>query len=152
MVSFEKDVLKLNHGDSQYFTIIADPRCLSRILIFNHPGSRSKESNKGRGVAKNFPKFKIILFWNAEDNNLDQFSKNWRTFYPKNFLDPGSGSKKAPDPEHFILKKKIMWLLINSKQIILLICVADPQCLSLVHPWSRIGIKEFKNLTPKKGF
>jgi hypothetical protein len=27
----KKDVKKLNHGEGQYFTIIADPRCLSQI-------------------------------------------------------------------------------------------------------------------------
>jgi hypothetical protein len=60
-------------------------------------------------VSTNFTKFKIILFWNAEENNLGQFSKNYRIFYPK-FFSPSSqkygfgiqvqGSKRhrIPDP------------------------------------------------------
>jgi hypothetical protein len=31
-------------------------------------------------VATNFTKLKIILFLNAEEKNLGQFSKNYRTF------------------------------------------------------------------------
>jgi hypothetical protein len=54
---------------------VADPVCLSRILIFTHPGSRipdPKTATKERGekklvvipffVASNFTKLKIILF------------------------------------------------------------------------------------------
>ncbi len=46
---------------------VSDPGCLSRILIFTHPGST------------NFTKLWII--WSAEEKNLGQFSKNYRTFY-----------------------------------------------------------------------
>jgi hypothetical protein len=35
-------------------------------------------------VAMNFTKFKKFYFCNTEEKNLDQFSKNYRTFYPKN--------------------------------------------------------------------
>jgi hypothetical protein len=50
----KKDVL--NHGDGQHFIIFADPDFYpSRI-------SDPKTATKGRGVAINFPKFKIILF------------------------------------------------------------------------------------------
>jgi hypothetical protein len=51
---------------------VADPGCLSRILIFVHPGSRiQKQQQRGGGkifltflffVATNFTKLKIILF------------------------------------------------------------------------------------------
>jgi hypothetical protein len=60
------------------------------------PGSRipdPKTATKQRGdkkfavkpffVATNFTKLKIILFLNAEEKNLGQFSMNYRTFYPK---------------------------------------------------------------------
>jgi hypothetical protein len=56
------------------FPSVADPGCLSRILIFTHPGSRipdPKNSNKREGsnkffvmpfyVATNFTKLKMIL-------------------------------------------------------------------------------------------
>ncbi len=69
---------------------VADPGCLSRILIFTHPGSRipdPKTAIKDRGeknlfvkpffVATNFTKLNIILFLYAEDKNLAQFSKNY---------------------------------------------------------------------------
>jgi hypothetical protein len=50
---------------------------------------------------------KVFYFWSAEEKNLGQFSKNYRTFYPKNLSlssqkygfgirDPGI--KKEPDP------------------------------------------------------
>jgi len=83
---------------------VVDPGCLSRILIFTHPGSRipdlasripdPKTGRKERGekqlvvipffVAINFTKLKIIYFWNAEEKMLGQFSKNYRTIYLKN--------------------------------------------------------------------
>jgi hypothetical protein len=80
---------------------VADPGCLSWIpdpdfYPFRIPdlGSRSKNSNKREGennsvvkpffVATNFTKLKIILYFlNAEEKNLGQFSKNYKTFYPK---------------------------------------------------------------------
>jgi hypothetical protein len=34
-------------------TSVADPRCLSRILIFTHPGSRIQKQQLKRGVKKN---------------------------------------------------------------------------------------------------
>ncbi len=114
--------------------------CGSGMLIpdpdFPHPGSRisdprSKNSNKRKGwkkivvipffVATNLTKLKIIVFFEMlKKKKLDQFSQNYRTFYPKNchyalknmglgsgIRDPGSGKniiriqdpgvKKAPD-------------------------------------------------------
>ncbi len=68
---------------------VADPGCLSRILIFTHSGSRiqdpgSKNSNKREGVKKkfvillfvatNFTKLKIILFLKCGRK------KNWAYF------------------------------------------------------------------------
>ncbi len=66
-------------------------------------------------------KWKIILFRNAEEKNLSQFSKNYKTFYPKichwsskkygfgsGIRDPGSGIREkpipdpgSPDPKHW---------------------------------------------------
>jgi hypothetical protein len=48
-------------------------------------------------VAINFTKLKIVLFLECRRKKLGKFSKNNRTFYPKNSGD--SGVKKAPDPE-----------------------------------------------------
>ncbi len=76
---------------------VADPGCLSRILIFTHPGSRipdPKTGTKERGE-KNLLLYlflkpqisqncKLFYFWNAEEKNFSQFSKNYRAFYPKN--------------------------------------------------------------------
>jgi hypothetical protein len=52
---------------------VADPGCLSRILIFTHSGSRIQKQQQKRGVKKiccqtffvatNFTKLKIILFF-----------------------------------------------------------------------------------------
>jgi hypothetical protein len=83
----------------------------SRILIFTHLGSRisdPKTGTKERGEKKfvEIPFFvpqisqncKLFNFCNVEEKNLGQFSKNYRTFYPKNsqkygfgILDPRSG-------------------------------------------------------------
>jgi hypothetical protein len=74
---------------------VADPGCLSRILIFTHPGSGIQRQQQKRGVKKtfvvipfyvatNFTKLKIILVLKCEEKNLGQFSKNYSTFYPKN--------------------------------------------------------------------
>jgi hypothetical protein len=76
---------------------VADPGCLSRIPDPDFYPSRipdPKTVTKERGetkfdvipfyVATNFTKLYIILIWSAEEKNLGQFSKNYRTFYPKN--------------------------------------------------------------------
>jgi hypothetical protein len=64
---------------------VADPGCLSRILIFTHSGSwisdpGSKNRNKRKGLKNNLywsHKFHKIenyfIFLNAEEKNLDQF-------------------------------------------------------------------------------
>jgi hypothetical protein len=102
---------------------VADPGCLSRIpdsdfypSRISDPGSRipdPKTATKERGekkfvvitfyVASNFTKLHIILVLCAEEKNLGQFSKNYRTFYTKivNKLskiwiwDPGSRGQKG---------------------------------------------------------
>jgi hypothetical protein len=69
----------------------------SRILIFVHPGSRipdPKTATKDRGekkfvvllffVATKVTKLKIILILSWWRKILGQFTKNYRTFYPKN--------------------------------------------------------------------
>ncbi len=70
---------------------VADPG--SWFLPIPDSGSRIQKNNKRGGwkklvvilflVATNFTKLKIIFFFNAEENNLAQFSKNYRTFYLK---------------------------------------------------------------------
>ncbi len=73
---------------------VADPGCLSRILIFTHPGSRIQKQEQKRGVktklltylfcSHRFHKIVIyFMFENAEETNLGQFLKNYRTFYHK---------------------------------------------------------------------
>jgi hypothetical protein len=56
----------------------------SRILIFTHPGSRipdPKTATKERSEKK----FDVIPFYLATNfTKLGQFSKNYRTFCPKN--------------------------------------------------------------------
>jgi hypothetical protein len=73
-------------------TSVEDPGCLSRIpdLVF-YPSRipAPKTATKERGEKK----FVVITFYVAinftklqrEEKNLGQFSKNYRTFYPKNF-------------------------------------------------------------------
>ncbi len=76
---------------------VADPKCLSRILIFTHPdpGSRIQKQQQKRRMKNFFLSYlflktqisqhgKLFYFWNVEEKNLSQFSKNYRTFYPKN--------------------------------------------------------------------
>jgi hypothetical protein len=119
---------------------VADQGWLSRILIFTHSGSRIQKQQQKRGekffvkplfVATNFTKLKIILFFNAEEKYLGQFSKNYRTFTQKFVtsskkygvgirdprsgigdpeknlfripdLGPGSKRHRIPDPQHCI--------------------------------------------------
>jgi hypothetical protein len=69
---------------------VADPGCLSRIP---DPGYKNGNKREGRKktvsylffVATNVTKFKIILFLNWRKKNSGQFSKNYRTFYQKNW-------------------------------------------------------------------
>ncbi len=125
---------------------VADPGCLSRILIFTHPGSRIQKQLQKRGVKKNWcytflcsHKFhKIVHYFSFEvlKKNLGQFSKNYRTFYPKNchkalksmglgseIRDPEktySGSRiqvskrhriPDPDPQHWLAGRWNVWIL-----------------------------------------
>jgi hypothetical protein len=76
---------------------VADPGCLSRILIFTHPRSLSlipdpKTATKARGekkffaipfyVATNFTKLKIILVLKCCRKKFGPIFKDYRTFYP----------------------------------------------------------------------
>jgi hypothetical protein len=93
----------------------------SRILIFypsriSDLGSRNLNKREGEKIcchtfflATNSQNWKLFYFWNAEEKNLAQFSKNYRIFYPKicqlsskkygfGIPDPGPGVEKAPDP------------------------------------------------------
>jgi hypothetical protein len=99
---------------------VADPGCLSRILIFTHPGSRIQKQQQKREVKKischtflcSHKFHKIVNYFSVEvlkKKNLGEFSKNYRTFYQKNcqkalknmvlgsgIRDPGS---EIRDPE-----------------------------------------------------
>ncbi len=108
---------------------VADPGCLSRIPDHDFYPSRIPDPKtamnrhwwKKFGVipflwSHKFQKIELFYFWNVEEKNLGQFSKNYRTFYHKIVSklsklwvwDPGSGKnlfripdpgvKKAPDP------------------------------------------------------
>jgi hypothetical protein len=109
---------------------VADPGCLSRIpdpdfYPFRIPDqTATKDRGEKKLVVKPFfvatisQKCKLFYFLNAEEKNLGQFSKNYRTFSknlslsskkygvgirdPERNLfwipDPGPGVKKAPDP------------------------------------------------------
>jgi hypothetical protein len=74
---------------------VADPGCLSRILIFTFPGSRIQKQKQKRGVKKfvvipffvatNFTKLKIILFLKLFNQKfVTELSKIW-------VWDPRSG-------------------------------------------------------------
>ncbi len=107
----------------ELFTSVADPRCLSWILIFIHPGSNNSTrgklflstifcSQKNHEIVNNF------IFEQLKNICYSQNTTNHSTFYPKNchlaiknmslwsgsgiqkknILDPGSRVKKAPDP------------------------------------------------------
>ncbi len=111
---------------------VADPGCLSRIpdpgsWFFTHPGSRIQKQQQKRELKKKFLSYlflpqisqncKLFYFWSAEEKNLGQFSKKYRTFNQKalknmvlgsGIRDPGSriqGSKRHripdPDPQHW---------------------------------------------------
>ncbi len=78
----------------------------SRILIFY----LSKIPHLGSRIQKPQQNWKLFYFWNAEETNLSQFSKNYRLFNPKichwalkimglGSGIPGPGVKKIPDPD-----------------------------------------------------
>jgi hypothetical protein len=81
---------------------IPDP--ISRILIFTHPGSKNGSKREGWKKISCHTLFCSHKFHKIK--NLGQFSKNYRTSYPKNCLskiwvwDPRSGIRKKyiPDP------------------------------------------------------
>jgi hypothetical protein len=74
---------------------VADPGCLSRILIFTHSGSRipdPKSATKERGEKKLVvkPFFVATNFCSHKSGIRDP---------EKPIPDPGPGVKKAPDPD-----------------------------------------------------
>jgi hypothetical protein len=102
---------------------VAEPGCLSRILIFTHPGS--KNSNKRGGwkktccrtvpycVTTNFTQLKIILVLKCWRKKIGPIFKELKNFLPKKLSqssqnmglgsgirDPGSGKNlfRIPDP------------------------------------------------------
>jgi hypothetical protein len=95
IIIFCPDVLKLSFSKYLFThipTSVAEPGCLSRIpdpdfYPFRIPDPKTATKERGEKkfvvkaifVATNFTKLKII----AEENKLGQFSKNYRTFYPK---------------------------------------------------------------------
>jgi hypothetical protein len=94
---------------------VADLGCLSRILIFSHPGSENKK-NAEEGIetccpnyftAINFTKLKIILFLNRCLKKLKPIDTGFKYFLPKKLLlstqkygsrirNPRSGQKTNP--------------------------------------------------------
>ncbi len=99
-----------------------------QILIFVHSESRVPDlvsripdpktaTREGREkiisstffVDTNITKLKIILFWTGEEKNLGRFTKNYRTFYPKNChqalknIGSGSGIQTPGSQRHRIL-------------------------------------------------
>ncbi len=98
-----------------HFSSVADPGCLSRILVF-YP---SRISDTGSWIQKQLPyrregwkpqilqNLKLFYFWTAEEKNLGQISKNIRTFTQKVVTklskiwvwDPRSGIRKKPFPD-----------------------------------------------------
>ncbi len=113
---------KVYKEQKQYGNPVNKQCCRSRspILIFNHPGSlisdpRSKNSKKGGWkkischalfTSYKFNKIKnYFIFEMLKKKKLDQFSKNYRTFCPKNWhkalknMGLGSGIRKKPIPD-----------------------------------------------------
>ncbi len=113
-----------NPGSWWWFLPI--PHLRSRIQKQQQKRGMKKIVVKSFFVATNFTKFKIILFWNGEENNLGQFSKNYVELFTQKIVnklskirvtdpwsgiqdpgsrirkkpipDPGSRGQKAPDP------------------------------------------------------
>ncbi len=97
---------------------VADPGCLSRILIFTHPGSRVQKQQWKPGVEKirchtfflshKFHKIELFYIWNVEEKKI--WAKNILpkklslSFQKYVFGIPDPGVKKAPDPESATLQ------------------------------------------------
>ncbi len=105
LVSTSNAVMRILLSTGFPHVSVADPGCLSRIPDpdFTHPGSRTpdlgsripdpKIATKDRGEKKicchtficSHKFYKIVNYFSFEvlKKNLGQFSKNYRTFYPK---------------------------------------------------------------------
>ncbi len=108
-----------------HYSSVADPGCLSRILIFTHPGSQIQKQQQKRGVKKNLMSYLFVQpqisqnctffqFRSAKEKKFGPIFKELQNFLPKKMSlssqkygfgirDPektysGSGVKKAPDP------------------------------------------------------
>jgi hypothetical protein len=102
---------------------VADPGCLSRILIFIHPGSQIpdlgswiQKHQQKRGIKKIcchtfFCSYKFHKYFNFEmlkkriwanfQRIIELFTQNIVTKLSKIFVwDPGSGKKPIPDLQH----------------------------------------------------
>ncbi len=110
---------------------IPDPGCLSRIPVsYFYPSRTGSRIQKQQQYLLSYlfccHKFhkilKLFYFWNAEEKNLGQFSKNYSTFYPTimslsslkygfGIRDPRSGIRdpgsEIRDPRFGIQKKPI---------------------------------------------
>ncbi len=105
-------------ADPGYLSWIPDPDFYSSRI--SDPGSKNSNKREGwKKFEKIFcshkisQKWKLFYFWNAKENNLGKFSKNYRTFYQKlsitlsiwvldpgsGIRDPGSGIRKKPIPD-----------------------------------------------------
>jgi hypothetical protein len=125
------------------FFSVADPGCLSWILILTHPGSINSYKREGRKklvviylyVATNFTKCKIILFLNCRRKKFRPNFKELNNFLPKKLLlssqkyefgirDPGfrinlfripdPGVKKALDPGSGSAAQNFLFILFRN--------------------------------------
>ncbi len=101
---------------------VADPECLSRIPDPDFYPSRIQKQQQKRGVKKKLSSYLFLqpqkfhkienyfIFEMLKKNNLGQFSKNYRTFYPKichqalKNMGLGSGIR---DPGSEKIRKKV---------------------------------------------
>ncbi len=119
------------------FPSVADPGCLSRILIFIHPGSRipdPKTATKER-IEKKLVEYPVP-FWYTEEKNLAQFSKNYEVFTQKivtklsklwiwdpgsEIRDPGSGktlSESRIQGSRIRIRNTVFFLITYRRHII----------------------------------
>ncbi len=93
---------------------VADPGCLSRILIFTPPGS--KNSNKRRGWKKIVVIFFVatnyLFYWAGFQRMIELFTKKFVTNLPKIWVwDPRSGIR---DPEKLFVPIRSLYMVLPS--------------------------------------
>ncbi len=119
-------ILVENHEKQCRYSSVADPGCLSRILIFTHPGSRNQKQQQKRGMKKNcvipflcshkfhkienYFSFEVLKkkIWVIFQRIIELFTqkivtKLWKIWVwdPGSWIrDPGSGKNlfRIPDP------------------------------------------------------